>query len=145
MNNPGWLLVPVVMGICQPVIWQMTLRLAKTVGDMPAAALLHLVGGAAGGLFILMGLRGGDGEWSSLPWWAWLGGAIGVCCLWLLNMTIPKLGVATMMALLVASQLVAGLVFEKYGLLGAQLREPQLHHIAGVCFLAIGAFLVSRS
>ncbi len=64
-----WFLVPIFMGICQPVIWQMTLRLAKTAGDMPAAALLHLVGAVAGGMFMLAGLRGGSGEWASTPWW----------------------------------------------------------------------------
>ncbi len=143
--NAIWFLVPIFMGLCQPVIWQMTLKLANTAGDMPAAALLHLVGALAGGVFMMAGLRGGTGDWSATPWWAWMGGAVGVICLWLLNLTLPKIGVAPLMAFLVASQLIAGLIFEKYGLMGAEIRTPQLSHWVGVFLLAVGAYLVSRS
>ena len=111
-----WFLIPIFLGLCQPFILQMTLRLAKVMGDMQAAVSLHLVGTITGGLFILLGLKGGDGQWNSLPWWAWLGGAIGVCCLWLMNITIPKIGIASAMAIMVASQLIASLFFERYEL-----------------------------
>ena len=139
-----WFLAPILIGMVQPIIWQMTIRLAKTAGDMPAAAILHLIGALVGGAFMISGLRGGNGLWDQVPWWAWLGGAIGVCCLWLLNMTVPRLGIATVMSILVASQLIAGLVFEKYGWLGAELRETHWSHYLGVVFLAVGAWLVSR-
>ena len=139
-----WFLVPILLGLCQPFILQMTLRLAKVLGDMPAAAALHLVGTLTGGVFILLGLRGGNGDWSSIPWWAWLGGAIGVCCLWLMNATIPKIGIAPAMAIMVASQLIASLIFERHEVLGAAFRDPQWFNWLGVGFLAIGAFLVCK-
>ena len=140
----GWFVVPIAIGVCQPMIWQMTLRLAKAFGEMPASAILHLIGAVAGAVFVLAGLRGGDGEISAVPWWAWLGGAIGVCCLWLLNMGVPKIGVATFMAILVASQMVASLLFEGHGLMGTSPREIHWFHWVGVLFLSVGAYLVSR-
>ena len=145
MYHWSWVLVPVVIGLCQPVIWQMTLRLAKTAGDMPAAAMMHLVGAVAGGVFVIAGLQGGDANWHKLPWWVWFGGAIGVSCLWLLNMTVPRVGIATVMAILVASQLMASLIFEGYGLMGTATRPIQWFHWLGVLMLAGGAYLVSRS
>ena len=145
MQNWGWIAIPIIIGLIQPVIWQMTIRLAKVFGDMPASVILHLIGTLAGALLIAMGLRGGNGQIESIPWWAWFGGAIGVCSLWLLNMGLPKLGVATFMALLVASQLIAGLVFDGYGLMGTEVRRIQWFHWIGVLFLAVGAYLVSRS
>ena len=145
MVHWGWFLVPVAVGLCQPVIWQMTLQLAKRAGDMPASVLMHLVGALAGGLLVLAGMGGGDAEWESLPWWAWCGGMVGVICLWSLNVTVPKVGVATFMALLVASQLIGGLFFERYGLMGAELRVIQWYHWVGVASLSLGAYLVSRA
>ena len=56
----GWLALPIAIGLCQPIIWQMTLRLAKVFGDMPASAILHIIGGLTGLIFILLGLRGGS-------------------------------------------------------------------------------------
>ena len=140
-----WFTIPILLGLCQPIILQMTLRLAKVMGDMPAAAALHLVGTIMGGFLILFGLRGGTGEWETIPWWAWLGGAIGVCCLWLMNLTIPRIGIASAMAIMVASQLIASLVVEKHQVLGAALREPEWFNWLGVVFLALGAFLVTRN
>ena len=145
MNNLIWVLAPIGIGLCQPIIWQMTLRLTKAAGDMPAAAILHAIGALMGGVFVLLGLKGGDGQWGNIPWWAWFGGVIGLLCLWMLNMSIPKIGIAPVMAILVASQLIAGLIFESHGLLGAQVRAIQSHHWLGVVLLSIGAYLVSRS
>ncbi len=139
-----WFLVPVFMGLCQPILWQMTLRLASVAGNMPAAVILHAVGTVAGGLFMAAGLRGGNNQWNTLPWWAWLGGAVGVICLYLLNLTLPRIGVAPLMGILVASQLISGLLFEKYGLMGAALREPTPSHWLGVVLLSAGAYLITR-
>ena len=74
-----------------------------------------------------------------------LGGAIGVCCLWMMNVTIPKIGIASAMAIMVASQLIAGLIVERHELLGAAFRDPQWFNWLGVFLLAIGAFLVCKS
>ena len=138
-----WFAFPILIGALQPFIIQMTLQLAKVMGDMPASAVLHLVGALAGLLFIGAGLRGGNQAWDTIPWWAWFGGALGVCCLWMLNMTIPRLGIAATFATLVASQLVFSLVVERFGWLGASLREVHWPQLLGVVLLALGAYLVS--
>jgi len=53
-------------------------------------------------------------------------------------------GVATFCALSVASQLVMALLFDRYGIMGAEERQVQLSHWIGVAMLSAGAFLVSR-
>ena len=140
-----WFIIPIFLGICQPIILQMTIRLSKVMGELPAATALHLVGTAMGAVLMVGGLRGGNGQWQTLPWWAWLGGAIGVCCLWLMNTTIPRIGIASAMAIMVAAQLVASLIVEKNELLGASFRDPQWFNWLGVVLLTTGAFLVSKN
>ena len=139
----SWFAFPILIGALQPFIIQMTLQLAKVMGDMPASTVLHLVGTVAGLIFVGAGLRGGTHAWDTIPWWAWFGGALGVCCLWMLNMTIPRLGIAATFATLVASQLVFSLVVERFGWLGATLRDVHWPQLIGVVFLALGAYLVS--
>lgn len=140
-----WWLVPVVVGLMQPVLWQMNLRLAKGSGDMEAAVLLHLVGTVVGLGWVGMGLRQqGFGQLGSIPWWAFLGGAIGVTCMAAMNRAIPAVGVAAALALTVAAQLGAALLFEQFGLLGAELRAASLSRWLGVVLLSVGAWLVTR-
>ena len=141
----AWWMVPVVVGLMQPVIWQTTLRIAKGTGDMEAAITLHLVGTLVGLGWMGMGMRqGGFSGLGSVPWWAFLGGAIGVSCMAAMNRAIPVIGVAAALALTVAAQLVAALIFEQFGLLGADFKAASTSRWVGVVLLTLGAWLVVR-
>ena len=143
--NLLWLLVPIVVGLAHPVLLQMSVRVSRHSGDMESAVILHVIGSIVGLGWMGIGLRsGGFSSMGSIPWWAFLAGAIGVTCLAATNRTMPIVGVATFCALAVASQLVMALLFDRYGFMGAQLREINLTHWLGVGMLAMGAFLVSR-
>lgn len=143
--NPLWLLVPILIGLGQPVLMQMSVRLSKATGEMESAVILHIVGALIGVFWLGVGLRGaGFSEMGVAPWWAYLAGAIGVTCLAAMNWTVPVIGVATFSALVVASQLVVALVFDRYGIMGAEVRAVDASHWLGVILLSSGAFLISR-
>ena len=141
----AWLLVPVAVGLSQPILWQMNLRVAKHTGDMEAAVILHVVGTGVGLSLALGGMRG---EWSgglsAVPWWAWLAGAIGVCGMAGMNRAIPQIGVAGALAVTVAAQMLAALLFEQTGWMGATLRAATWDRWLGAALLVVGAWLVSR-
>ncbi|MCB9766359.1 MAG: DMT family transporter [Alphaproteobacteria bacterium] len=140
-----WLLVPLAVGLAQPVIWQMNLRVAEKTGVMESAIVLHVIGTAIGLGWFLGGVRGaGFGGLGAVPWWAWAAGALGVSGMAAMNRAIPEIGVATALALTVAAQLSFALVFEHYGLLGAEVRPAMLGRWVGVGLLAVGAWLVTR-
>ena len=141
----SWFLVPILVGLFQPLLWQMNLRLARSSGDMEAAVLLHAVGTVVGLAWVLGGLRGqGFGQVGTVPWWAWLGGAVGVTCMAAMNRAIPVVGVAAALALTVGAQLLAALLFEHFGLLGATVRIISPERLLGAAMLALGAWLISR-
>ena len=144
-HQTAWLAIPMLIGLSQPVLWQMNLRVAKYTGEMESAVILHLVGTVVGLLCVAGGLRvHGFSGLGAIPWWAWLAGAIGVIGMAAMNKAIPHIGVATALAITVAAQLLAALVFEHFGWMGAHIREAVPSRLPGAGLLAIGAWLVTR-
>lgn len=142
----GLILVPVVVGLIQPVLWQMNVTVARRSGDMEAAVLLHIVGAIAGLGMVLAGLRGAGGLSGllSAPWWAWLAGVLGVAGMAAMNKTIPVLGVSAALAVLVAAQFSGSVIFEHLGWMGAEVRAATPARIGGAALLVAGAWLISR-
>jgi bacterial/archaeal transporter family-2 protein len=141
----SWFLVPALFGLLQPVIIQMNLVVARHAGVVEAAVLLHAVGAVFGFGLWAVGLRGvGFGALGAVPWWAFLGGCIGVTGMAALNRAIPEVGVAAAIALMVAFQLAFSLAMEHWGILGTDLRAVGPGRVIGVVLLALGAWLVSR-
>lgn len=140
-----WLMIPLGTGLLIPVLVQMNLRMARSIGDMEAAVLLHGVGVVAGVAWMGVGLRGaGFGGVGAVPWWAWLGGVIGLTGMAAMNRAIPEVGVASAVAVNVAAQLVAALLFEQWGLLGAELHVATPSRWLGAALLVLGAWLIHR-
>lgn len=140
-----WFVVlPVLVGLAQPVIWEMNVRASKVIGEMEAAVLLHVVGAVVGVGWVLGGLRG-QASFSGLgavPWWAWLAGAIGVTGMAMMNRAIPAIGVSAGLGALVAAQFVASLIFEHYGLMGSEVRAVTPARLLGAALLVGGAWLL---
>lgn len=143
--NLAWLLIPLVVGLAQPIIWQMNVRFSAHTGAMEAALALHLVGSVVGLGWLMAGLRGtGEGGLGAVPWWAWLAGAIGLTCMAAMNKAIPHVGVAAALAFTVGAQLGASLLFEHFGWMGSEVRPATVQRWAGVAMLTFGAWLVVR-
>ncbi len=79
-----------------------------------------------------------------VPWWAWAGGAFGTVFVGLSMLTLPALGGATYVALLVAGQMIAALALDHFGWLGVAQRSIDMSRLLGVAFLVGGVFLIRR-
>lgn len=82
-------------------------------------------------------------QFARMPWYGWLPGALGIVFVAQAAFSIPKVGAATMMSLIVAGQLVGSLVFDRLGI----LQEPQpigWEKLAGVALLFAGVLLILR-
>jgi len=55
---------------------------------------------------------------SGVPWWSWFGGFFGAAYLVLAILSVPRLGAASTIALVIAGQMLASLTFDHFGLLG---------------------------
>jgi bacterial/archaeal transporter family-2 protein len=79
-----------------------------------------------------------------VPLWAWSGGIFGAIFIGLSLVTIPKLGGAAYIALLVTGQMIAALAVDHFGWLGVQERPIDLPRMLGVALLVGGVVLIRR-
>ena len=61
--------------------------------------------------------------WARAPWWSWTGGLFGAFFVALTVVLTPRLGVVTSMALMLAGQVTAALLFDHFGLVQATLKQ----------------------
>jgi len=81
---------------------------------------------------------------SRVPSWAWSGGIFGAIFIGLSIITIPKLGGAAYIALLVTGQMIAALAVDHFGWLGVQERPIDFPRMLGVALLIGGVVLIRR-
>jgi len=79
-----------------------------------------------------------------VPWWAWSGGIFGAIFIALSIVTIPRLGGAAYIAILVTGQMIAALAFDHFGWLGIPEKQIDLPRLFGVALLVGGVVLIRR-
>src|SRR6185437_10329057 len=100
-------------------------QLKKTLGDSIAAAVVNYILGAAGIIACAIATRvhvPSAARAAEAPWWSWLGGLFGLAYGLAVVMLGNRLGAATLIALVVAGQLVCSVVLDHYGWMGFDVR-----------------------
>jgi transporter family-2 protein len=95
------------------------------------------------GLATSRGLPRGHGV-SYLPIWSWTGGLCGAFALTAMTAAAPRLGAATMIAMVITGQAIFSLVIDQYGLLGAAPCPITARRLVAVCLLIAGAALLPK-
>jgi transporter family-2 protein len=79
---------------------------------------------------------------TAAPWWVWIGGLFGAFYVAGSIVTAPKLGAATLIALVVAGQTVASLLIDEFGWVGFAERHVTPGRIVGMLLVLCGVALV---
>lgn len=79
-----------------------------------------------------------------LPWWGWVGGLRGAVFVTAAAYAAPRIGVASMLTLAVASQLVMAIALDHVGGFGVPVRSASAGRAAGIALVMVGAWLVRR-
>jgi transporter family-2 protein len=77
-----------------------------------------------------------------VPLWAWSGGVFGAIFIGLSIITIPKLGGAAYIAILVTGQMIAALTVDHFGWLGVPEQHIDVPRMLGVALLVGGVVLI---
>ncbi|MCL6526784.1 MAG: DMT family transporter [Thermaceae bacterium] len=117
--------------------------LANRIGLLGAAFVVHLVGLLfSGSILLVSGERLAD--WRGVPWYGWLGGALGVSIVMALSYATPRIGIAGTVVLFVVAQLAAAAVVGHFGWLETPVKPMDLSRLLGLLLLLAGAWLVVK-
>jgi transporter family-2 protein len=121
-------------------------RFGDRIGTLEALAFSLAVSTllAATVLLIARAGVGSVGEAFSVPKWMWIGGVMGAFVVFSLTLAAPKLGATATISLLVAGQLAAGVVIDRFGLFGVDRVSLSYARTVGIVLLVTGAFLTIR-
>lgn len=140
-------LLALTIGLVLPMQAAINNQLKPVIGG--SALMASLVSFTVGSLTLaLIALLTGQ-KWhgmANLPRvesWMLLGGVMGALFVFGTTLLAPRLGLATMMSLIIAGQICMSLLFDRYGWLGAVLREVNGWRLAGAVLMVLGVLLVN--
>jgi bacterial/archaeal transporter family-2 protein len=149
VGRAGWALLGLAAGAALPVQaavnaqLRVDLEAPMTVGAFSFAVATTTM---AVVLAALVGLRRTPrprlGRLRRLPWWGWLGGAVGATYVTAVFLLLPEIGAAATIGLTVAGQQLASLLVDQYGLLRLPRRPLTRTRLAGVALLLAGVALI---
>ncbi len=121
--------------------------LSRGVGGPINGALISFLVGTAALSVVALGLRSAPdvGAVRALPWWAWCGGLCGAVFVAGAAWAVPKVGVATLLTLGVAGQLLMAIIIDHFGLLGVARQAITGGRLLGVALVLAGVVLVRRA
>ena len=79
-----------------------------------------------------------------VPWWAWAGGFYGAFFVAVGAYAAPRLGIASLITIAVAGQMVAALAIDHYGGFGLERTPISLGRVLGILLIVGGVVLVRR-
>ena len=141
------LLLALAAGVLLPVQAGVNAQLRSVVGSPLAAALVSFLVGTAGlgtAAVIFRAPMAVRTAWAVSPWWLWVGGLIGALYVVATIVLAPRLGAATLVAAVVAGQMIASLLLDQYGLLGFPTHPINGLRVLGAALVTVGVILVQR-
>jgi transporter family-2 protein len=132
-------------GAMLPFQFGINAQLAHWVGSPVRASLVSFVVGTLALLVVtLLFVRGwpGSDRITGAPWWVWAGGLLGAFYVLGSVVTAPKLGAATLVAVILAGQAVASLLVDHFGWVGFSENPVTPGRLAGMGLVAVGVSLV---
>lgn len=139
-----WTIFGILAGCLVALQAPINAQLGRAVGSpLLASAISFAAGLLALAIINVVLVRDINDNWRDTPIWLFLaGGCLGAMFVAVMTILTPKLGAATMMALVVAGQLITGLVVDHYGWFGLAVKEVSLGRLTGAGFLIAGAILL---
>lgn len=125
----------------------MNSALGKVTGVLEATFVVHAAGTAVALILLLLGLRstsGGLDHWQQAPWWAYLGGLLGVGLTYGVARAIPEVGVAAATTAIIIGQVSTAAFIDHFGLFGLEPIGFSWLKALGLAFLAAGGYCLLK-
>jgi bacterial/archaeal transporter family-2 protein len=135
----------IVAGGCVAVQQALNATLRSELGSAFWAAFISYTAGTLTLLLVLLVIRE---PWLALSTIAkssppsWVGGVFGTTYIVASIMLLPRFGAVTVVALLIAGQMLASVAFDHFGLFGLTQRPIDMYRAAGAVLLILSVLLV---
>ena len=83
-------------------------------------------------------------QFANAPKWSYLGGVLGGIYILLIVLLAPKFGIGNVTVMVLLGQVVAAMLIDHFGLLGATVHLINWKRLVGVCLMIAGIFLVKK-
>lgn len=142
------LIVAFVVGAMLSVQVGLNAQLRQSVGDPLLAALGSFLVGTSALLVLVIAMRvswPAPAELRGVPVSHFMGGLLGALYVASAVVLAPKLGAATLLALIVSGQLLMSVLLDHFGWLGFAEQPVNLWRLVGVALLITGVVMVVRN
>ena len=119
--------------------------IGQRTGMLESVFIIH-IGGAIGALLILLTMKGGNlGQWQTVPWYALLGGLLGIILISSQVYIIPTIGVAAAITLIIAGQLITATFIDHFGMLGIEANTINWRRLLGLSIVLAGVWMTIKN
>lgn len=140
------LLLALISGVLMAIQGSLNTALSKVVGLLETTFVVHVTGTII--LVVLLFLfRMGKGNLYALPeapWYAYLGGVIGVGIIYLVAASIPEVGMANATTAIIVGQVLTAIIIDHFGAFGLERISYGWNQILGLVLLVVGAKLLLK-
>ena len=150
MNNTTFYAIPaaVLAGALVPIQAGANAALGRHLGHPLWATMASLAISAVAAMAVMAFLRvpaPSFAEIGQLPWWGWTGGLAGVFYITAALILAPRLGAGAFLSAVIAGQMLAALLLDRYALVGFVGSALNPGRLAGAALIAGGALLMHLS
>lgn len=144
MNTVWMVLLMACGGMAVAMQPSINARLALKVGSYESSLISFAVGTLALLVVVLISGRGNLRGLADASWWELTGGLLGAFFVTLTIITVPRLGTASVMVIIIAGQLMTGVLLDQFGAFGLRQIPFTASRGVGIGLLCLGAGLVIR-
>jgi transporter family-2 protein len=153
LSSPGLIVIAVVVGLAAGCLLGTQPSVNGFLGQNVAHPLQASLISFGSGTAILLLLSVFSGSFpprfttaaSSLPWWSWLGGAIGVVMVTTSLILVPKVGSLAWFAAVMTGQTIIAIVLDHYGWLGNPRSAASPLRLLGAVLLVAGVLVIVQA
>jgi transporter family-2 protein len=151
--SPGLIVIAVLVGLAAGCLLGTQPSVNGYLGQNVAHPLQASLISFGSGTAILLALSVFSGAFppqftspaSSLPWWSWLGGAIGVVMVTTSLILVPKVGSLAWFAAVMTGQTIIAIILDHYGWLGNPRSAASPLRLLGAVLLVAGVLVIVQA
>ena len=144
MDSLKLVLIAVIGGVASAFQGQFMGVIDSRVGSKESVFITYVSGGVLAALVMLVARGGHLNLWHRVPWYTLTTGVLGLIVVGAIGFTAPRLGLGKAFTIMVASQLIAAVVLDHFGLFGAAARVLSVQRLVGLVVMILGVWLILK-